>query len=130
MYKCTEDESLWAYFHLEYQHVIGPNFCKQLCWKYEVLTIFDVQVGNTGDEEAWKVLYEKENDPEAQVLEVPNLTPFMHYRSVETQKLFFISPVLLPSVVFFVSLTTGFLMNCTPSVFFLHSAICVRPYGC
>lgn len=40
-----------------------------------------VQVGSIGDEEEWKVLYEKENDPEAQLLEVPNLTPFTHYRS-------------------------------------------------
>lgn len=41
-----------------------------------------IQVGSVGDEEEWKVLYEKENDPEAQLLEVPNLTPFTHYRSV------------------------------------------------
>ncbi|TSK31292.1 Protein sidekick-1 [Bagarius yarrelli] len=42
--------------------------------------IVEGQVGSTGEEEDWKVLYEKENDPEAQVLEVPNLTPFTHYR--------------------------------------------------
>ncbi|GAA6109143.1 protein sidekick-1 isoform X5 [Tachysurus ichikawai] len=42
--------------------------------------IVEGQVGSTGEEEEWKVLYEKENDPEAQVLEVPNLTPFTHYR--------------------------------------------------
>ncbi|XP_036422629.1 protein sidekick-1 isoform X2 [Colossoma macropomum] len=42
--------------------------------------IVEGQVGNTGEEDEWKVLYEKENDPEAQVLEVPNLTPFTHYR--------------------------------------------------
>lgn len=46
--------------------------------------MYGVQVGSTGEEEEWKVLYEKENDPEAQVLEVPNLTPFTHYRSVYT----------------------------------------------
>lgn len=46
--------------------------------------MYGVQVGSTGEEEEWKVLYEKENDPEAQVLEVPNLTPFTHYRSVHT----------------------------------------------
>uniref|UniRef100_A0AAY5ENC7 Sidekick cell adhesion molecule 1a n=1 Tax=Electrophorus electricus TaxID=8005 RepID=A0AAY5ENC7_ELEEL len=34
----------------------------------------------SGEEEEWKVLYEKDNDPEAQVLEVPNLTPFTFYR--------------------------------------------------
>lgn len=39
-------------------------------------------MGSIGEEEEWKVLYEKENEPEAQVLEVPNLTPFTHYRSV------------------------------------------------
>lgn len=43
-----------------------------------------MQVGNTGDDEEWKVLYEKENDPDAQVLEVPNLNPFTHYRSANT----------------------------------------------
>ncbi|KAL7830593.1 hypothetical protein SRHO_G00317200 [Serrasalmus rhombeus] len=42
--------------------------------------IVEGQVGNTGEEDEWEVLYEKENDPEAQVLEVPNLTPFTHYR--------------------------------------------------
>ncbi|RXN03323.1 sidekick-1 isoform X2 [Labeo rohita] len=42
--------------------------------------IVEGQVGSIGEEEEWKVLYEKENEPEAQVLEVPNLTPFTHYR--------------------------------------------------
>ncbi|XP_062868629.1 protein sidekick-1 isoform X2 [Trichomycterus rosablanca] len=42
--------------------------------------IVEGQVGNTGEDEEWKVLYEKENDPDAQVLEVPNLNPFTHYR--------------------------------------------------
>ncbi|XP_030646363.1 LOW QUALITY PROTEIN: protein sidekick-1 [Chanos chanos] len=42
--------------------------------------IVEGQVGSIGDEEEWKVLFEKENDPEAQVLEVPNLIPFTHYR--------------------------------------------------
>uniref|UniRef100_A0AAY5EGX8 Sidekick cell adhesion molecule 1a n=1 Tax=Electrophorus electricus TaxID=8005 RepID=A0AAY5EGX8_ELEEL len=42
--------------------------------------IVEGQVGSTGEEEEWKVLYEKDNDPEAQVLEVPNLTPFTFYR--------------------------------------------------
>uniref|UniRef100_A0AAR2JGG5 Sidekick cell adhesion molecule 1a n=1 Tax=Pygocentrus nattereri TaxID=42514 RepID=A0AAR2JGG5_PYGNA len=36
--------------------------------------------GQVSKEDEWEVLYEKENDPEAQVLEVPNLTPFTHYR--------------------------------------------------
>nr|XP_015215986.1 PREDICTED: protein sidekick-1 isoform X1 [Lepisosteus oculatus]XP_015215987.1 PREDICTED: protein sidekick-1 isoform X1 [Lepisosteus oculatus] len=42
--------------------------------------IVEGQVGSIGDDEEWKVLYEKENEPEAQVLEIPNLTPFTHYR--------------------------------------------------
>ncbi|XP_073801026.1 protein sidekick-1 isoform X4 [Danio rerio] len=42
--------------------------------------IVEGQVGSIGEDEEWKVLYEKENDPEAQMLEVPNLTPFTHYR--------------------------------------------------
>ncbi|KAK1805199.1 hypothetical protein P4O66_019553 [Electrophorus voltai] len=46
----------------------------------EVLSAPTMQVGSTGEEEEWKVLYEKDNDPEAQVLEVPNLTPFTFYR--------------------------------------------------
>lgn len=40
------------------------------------------QVGSIGDDEDWKVLYEKENEPDAQVLEIPNLAPFTQYRSV------------------------------------------------
>ncbi|KAJ8246101.1 hypothetical protein GJAV_G00263660, partial [Gymnothorax javanicus] len=37
-------------------------------------------VGGVGEEDEWKVLYEKENEPDAQVLEIPSLTPFTHYR--------------------------------------------------
>ena len=69
-----------------------------------------MQVGNTGEEDEWKVLYEKENDPEAQVLEVPNLTPFTHYRSVHPhhrEELLLIRTVLFPSVVFFSHLSGG-----------------------
>uniref|UniRef100_A0AAY4C1I2 SDK1 protein n=1 Tax=Denticeps clupeoides TaxID=299321 RepID=A0AAY4C1I2_9TELE len=36
--------------------------------------------GVIGEEEEWKIMYEKENDPEAQMLEIPNLIPFTHYR--------------------------------------------------
>ncbi|XP_039630055.1 protein sidekick-1 isoform X2 [Polypterus senegalus] len=42
--------------------------------------IVEGQVGAVGDDEDWKVLYEKENDPDAQVLEIPELTPFTYYR--------------------------------------------------
>ncbi|KAM6054614.1 protein sidekick-1 isoform 1-T1 [Chlamydotis macqueenii] len=33
-----------------------------------------------GDEEEWVSLHEVENEPDAQMLEVPNLTPYTHYR--------------------------------------------------
>ena len=39
-----------------------------------------LKVGNIDEDEEWKVMYVKENDPEAQVLEVPGLTPFTFYR--------------------------------------------------
>ncbi|KAG7459979.1 hypothetical protein MATL_G00216340 [Megalops atlanticus] len=42
--------------------------------------IVEGQVGSISEDEEWKVLYEKENEPDAQVLEIPNLTPFTHYR--------------------------------------------------
>ncbi|KAJ8372867.1 hypothetical protein AAFF_G00276400 [Aldrovandia affinis] len=42
--------------------------------------IVEGQVDGIGEEDEWKVLYEKENEPDAQVLEIPNLTPFTHYR--------------------------------------------------
>lgn len=38
------------------------------------------QVGAIGDEEDWVSLYEEENEPDAQMLEIPNLTPYTHYR--------------------------------------------------
>ncbi|XP_030874579.1 protein sidekick-1 [Leptonychotes weddellii] len=37
-------------------------------------------VGAIGDEEEWVSLYEEENEPDAQTLEIPNLTPYTHYR--------------------------------------------------
>ncbi|KAL0608155.1 Protein sidekick-1 [Plecturocebus cupreus] len=39
-----------------------------------------VGVGAIGDEEEWVTLYEEENEPDAQMLEIPNLTPYTHYR--------------------------------------------------
>lgn len=38
------------------------------------------QVGAIGEEEEWVSLYEEENEPDAQTLEIPNLTPYTHYR--------------------------------------------------
>uniref|UniRef100_A0A8C2DYG4 Sidekick cell adhesion molecule 1a n=1 Tax=Cyprinus carpio TaxID=7962 RepID=A0A8C2DYG4_CYPCA len=60
--------------------------------------IVEGQVGSIGEEEEWKVLYVKENDPEAQLLEVPNLTPFTHYRFRMCQvNIVGPSPVSMPS---------------------------------
>uniref|UniRef100_A0A8D2QDC0 Sidekick cell adhesion molecule 1 n=1 Tax=Zonotrichia albicollis TaxID=44394 RepID=A0A8D2QDC0_ZONAL len=42
--------------------------------------IVEGQVGVLGDEEEWVTLHEVENEPDAQMLEVPNLTPYTHYR--------------------------------------------------
>uniref|UniRef100_A0A673T7G1 Sidekick cell adhesion molecule 1 n=1 Tax=Suricata suricatta TaxID=37032 RepID=A0A673T7G1_SURSU len=42
--------------------------------------IVEGQVGAIGDEEEWVSLYEEENEPDAQTLEIPNLTPYTHYR--------------------------------------------------
>ncbi|XP_039734833.1 protein sidekick-1 [Pteropus medius] len=42
--------------------------------------IVEGQVGAIGDEEEWVSLYEEENEPDAQMLEIPNLTPYTHYR--------------------------------------------------
>lgn len=42
--------------------------------------VVEGQVGAIGDEEEWVSLYEEENEPDAQTLEVPNLTPYTHYR--------------------------------------------------
>ncbi|KAM6157369.1 LOW QUALITY PROTEIN: protein sidekick-1 [Erethizon dorsatum] len=38
------------------------------------------RVSAIGDEEEWVCLYEEENEPDAQMLEIPNLTPYTHYR--------------------------------------------------
>ncbi|KAM7142872.1 protein sidekick-1 [Molossus nigricans] len=42
--------------------------------------IVEGQVGAIGDEEEWVSLYEEDNEPDAQTLEIPNLTPYTHYR--------------------------------------------------
>uniref|UniRef100_U3IAM3 Sidekick cell adhesion molecule 1 n=1 Tax=Anas platyrhynchos platyrhynchos TaxID=8840 RepID=U3IAM3_ANAPP len=45
--------------------------------------IVEGQVGVLGDEEEWVNLHEVENEPDAQMLEVPNLTPYTHYSSTQ-----------------------------------------------
>ncbi|KFV75189.1 Protein sidekick-1, partial [Struthio camelus australis] len=42
--------------------------------------IVEGQVGVLGDEEEWVNLREVENEPDAQMLEIPNLIPYTHYR--------------------------------------------------
>lgn len=42
--------------------------------------IVEGQVGVLGEEEEWVSLHEVDNEPDAQMLEVPNLTPYTHYR--------------------------------------------------
>ncbi|XP_027730561.1 protein sidekick-1 isoform X1 [Vombatus ursinus] len=42
--------------------------------------IVEGQIAAIGDDEEWSCLYEEENDPDAQMLEIPNLTPYTHYR--------------------------------------------------
>ncbi|XP_037669666.1 protein sidekick-1 isoform X2 [Choloepus didactylus] len=42
--------------------------------------IVEGQVGAIGDEEEWVLLHEEENEPDAQMLEIPDLTPYTHYR--------------------------------------------------
>ncbi|XP_068607565.1 protein sidekick-1 [Brachionichthys hirsutus] len=40
----------------------------------------DQVVKDDGTEEPWQVVYQKDNQPDAEVLEIPNLTPFTQYR--------------------------------------------------
>lgn len=37
-------------------------------------------VKEDGKEEAWRVVYQKDNEPNADTLEIPSLTPFTQYR--------------------------------------------------
>ncbi|GLD74179.1 protein sidekick-1 isoform X1, partial [Lates japonicus] len=37
-------------------------------------------VKKDGEEEAWRVVYQKDNQPDADTLEIPDLTPFTQYR--------------------------------------------------
>lgn len=54
------------------------SLCPMACSSHP--RIFLPQVGAIGDEEDWVSLYEEENEPDAQTLEIPNLTPYTHYR--------------------------------------------------
>uniref|UniRef100_A0A3B4YMV0 Sidekick cell adhesion molecule 1 n=1 Tax=Seriola lalandi dorsalis TaxID=1841481 RepID=A0A3B4YMV0_SERLL len=42
--------------------------------------IVEGQVRERGKEEAWRVVYQKDNQPDADTLEIPDLTPFTQYR--------------------------------------------------
>ncbi|XP_070769541.1 protein sidekick-1 isoform X2 [Enoplosus armatus] len=42
--------------------------------------IVEGQVCENGKEEAWRVVYQKDNQPDADTLEIPDLTPFTQYR--------------------------------------------------
>uniref|UniRef100_UPI00398E8C7C protein sidekick-1 isoform X2 n=1 Tax=Pristiophorus japonicus TaxID=55135 RepID=UPI00398E8C7C len=42
--------------------------------------IVEGQIGVMGEDEEWVLLYESENEPDAQMLEIPNLTPYTYYR--------------------------------------------------
>uniref|UniRef100_A0AAX7VLX9 Sidekick cell adhesion molecule 1a n=1 Tax=Astatotilapia calliptera TaxID=8154 RepID=A0AAX7VLX9_ASTCA len=42
--------------------------------------IVEGQVRDDGKEEEWKVVYQKDNQPDADTLEIPDLTPFTQYR--------------------------------------------------
>lgn len=37
-------------------------------------------VNKDGKEEAWRVVYQRENQPDADTLEIPSLIPFTQYR--------------------------------------------------
>ncbi|XP_072415393.1 protein sidekick-1 isoform X1 [Chiloscyllium punctatum] len=60
--------------------------------------IVEGQIGMIGDEEEWVVLYEVENEPDAQMLEIPNLMPYTSYRfRIKQLNIVGSSPVSLPS---------------------------------
>ncbi|XP_078728944.1 protein sidekick-2 [Lampetra fluviatilis] len=58
----------------------------------------EAQVGVVGDSEEWLRLYELDNEPDARSLEIPNLTPFTHYRfRMKQTNIVGSSPASLPS---------------------------------
>uniref|UniRef100_A0A4W3K1G6 Sidekick cell adhesion molecule 1 n=1 Tax=Callorhinchus milii TaxID=7868 RepID=A0A4W3K1G6_CALMI len=60
--------------------------------------IVEGQVGVIGDDEEWGLLYEAENEPDAQVLEIPKLIPYTYYRfRIKQMNIVGSSPVSWPS---------------------------------
>ncbi|KAM4584441.1 protein sidekick-1-like isoform 2-T2 [Odontesthes bonariensis] len=55
-------------------------------------------VKQDGKEEAWRVVYQKDNQPDADTLEIPNLTPFTQYRfRIQQANIVGSSPLSAPS---------------------------------
>ncbi|XP_051877097.1 protein sidekick-1 [Pristis pectinata] len=60
--------------------------------------IVEGQIGVMGEDEEWVLLYEVENEPDAQVLEIPNLIPYTYYRfRIKQMNVVGSSPVSWPS---------------------------------
>ncbi|XP_067911915.1 protein sidekick-1 isoform X2 [Heterodontus francisci] len=60
--------------------------------------IVEGQIGVIGEDEEWVLLYEVENEPDAQMLEIPNLTPYTYYRfRIKQVNIVGSSPVSWPS---------------------------------
>ncbi|XP_078414728.1 protein sidekick-1 isoform X2 [Cetorhinus maximus] len=60
--------------------------------------IVEGQIGVIGEDEEWVLLYEAENEPDAQMLEIPNLTPYTYYRfRIKQMNIVGSSPVSWPS---------------------------------
>ncbi|KAI3352479.1 hypothetical protein L3Q82_005431 [Scortum barcoo] len=50
-------------------------------------------VKEDGKEEAWRVVYQKDNQPDADTLEIPNLTPFTQYRQLNSKSVAFLKMI-------------------------------------
>ncbi|XP_078096275.1 protein sidekick-1 [Mustelus asterias] len=60
--------------------------------------VVEGQIGVIGEDEEWVLLYEAENEPDAQMLEIPNLTPYTYYRfRIKQMNIVGSSPVSWPS---------------------------------
>jgi len=68
-----------TYIAKEFMYIILCKYLYIVCIVF-LLNLSHPQVGVLGDEEEWVSLREVENEPDAQMLEVPNLTPYTHYR--------------------------------------------------
>lgn len=54
-----------------------------LSWSLLILKCCNIThqvVKEGGKEEGWRVVYQKDNQPDADTLEIPDLTPFTQYR--------------------------------------------------